>query len=291
MDREYLGRRAISTAAILLHFSGPSHGLLSRFITIRGIWPIVLGPAKINARKPNASSRKLPFDPVVLFCCQPRMSVNPLIEIVITVDYPHAGVIDASNGLVSSKCVQIDSSLLLDRVAIQPPLQVGVVKTIKVIYKSTAGMNFLGAEPIQVRIAERAGLCECIPKGIVEVPGDNELLRVDQCRDVPVSIRMIVGVTRDRTGNIRTRQQPPDPSRPLETAAQIASSGITHRGRVPTVTLLNNEVSVVEITHLPRRHPRVGRPDEFLPNSAPHPPVIDEFRFPTVRHRDTNQLI
>src|SRR5437764_7582056 len=101
-------------------------------------------------------------------------------------------------------------------------------------------MNFLGAEPIQVSIAERAGLCERIPEWIVEIAGDNQLLRVDQCRDVPVSIRMVVGVTRGQTGNIRTGEQTPDSPRALESATQVEASRITHRWCVCLITLLNN---------------------------------------------------
>ncbi len=49
--------------------------------------------------------------------------------------------------------------------------------------------------------------------------------------------------------------------------------------------------SVVDVANLGCLRPRAVLPGELLAYPAPHPPVIDKLRFPSVRDSDADQLI
>ena len=78
-------------------------------------------------------------------------------------------------------------------------------------------MKILGAISISVRFGENAGFRECVSKRIVKVIRNDDLLRIDHRRDIPVAVHVVAG--RLTAGRNRSRQQAADTTCALETPA------------------------------------------------------------------------
>src|SRR5439155_10942286 len=87
------------------------------------------------------------------------------------------------------------------------------------------------------------------------------------------------------------RQQTADASSVTHASAQVPSARITDRRNIIGISLLDNQHAVVNVTHFSRGNPSAVLPYKFLPNPPAHPPVIREFRFPTIRYGYSNQLV
>ena len=148
-----------------------------------------------------------------------------------------------------------------------------VIEPVAVVVQHAVGMadDFLAGEAIHIRVGQTAALGGRVAERIVTVAGHHRLAAVDQARDIPVAVRMIIRVAGPVAARVPTRpgQQPADAPRPFQAAGEIAAPRVAHRGRVAPVPFLDDPLAVVNIirlgTQLPVRtaqqlHARSGLP-------------------------------
>src|SRR5260221_3234541 len=104
--------------------------------------------------------------------------------------------IGVPNRIVAHKSVEVDTSLLLNWISIWPPLEIWVVDPIKVIRQSRTFLEFFAGKSIQIRLCQPTAVAQNISEGIVKIPGNDGLTRIDQGCDVAAAVRMVVGVRR-----------------------------------------------------------------------------------------------
>ena len=83
--------------------------------------------------------------------------------------------IDAVQRAVPAEPIKVQAASFLDRVAVDPALEVRIVKTLAEIIKTAGQMNFLAGEAIDIRGRQAVARAEQIAERIVTVAGDNVL--------------------------------------------------------------------------------------------------------------------
>src|SRR6516162_3572985 len=140
-------------------------------------------------------------------------------------------------------------------------------------------MDLARGELIDVGVGQGAGFRENVTEGIVEVPGNESLIRVDEDRDIRVPIDVVIGVDREDAPHVG----------PGEKTQTLPGEG--DKRQVVRVALLYDEASVVEISDLVRLQPGAVLPGELFADPPAHLAVIGEFRFPAVGYGDSDQLV
>ena len=157
-----------------------------------------------------------------------------------------------------------------------------VIEPVAVVVQHAVGMadDFLAGEAIHIRVGQTAALGGRVAERIVTVAGHHRLAAVDQARDIPVAVRMIIRVAGPVAARVpaRTRQQPSNAPRPFQAPAQVGPARIGHRRRVSAVPLLDHPHAVINIARGALE--RVFEVLQSLPQPAQ--PIIHEFALPRV---------
>ncbi len=189
------------------------------------------------------------------------------------------GVCEPNRG-VEREGIKVHTAALLDWIPVYPPLQTGIVESVKVIIHPAAAVDFFAGETIDVRSGHAATRGYRVAERIIPVAGHHRLAAVDHVGDVPVPIgvvEIVVGPVAARI-TIRAPQQAADSSGAFQGAAQVVASGVSNGGCVAAIAFLDYTVPVVNISSYRAHNPGGAVPSVIRPNPQPAASIIAEIR-------------
>ena len=127
------------------------------------------------------------------------------------------------NRIVSNIIVKVQSAPFLYGITIWPPLQIRVIKPVKIIVQPGIRIPFLAGKAIAICRGQAAVLREHVPKRIVQVFCRQRAVWVQQASHIAVAIRMIKSRCKCAPCNplphVRPGQQPANPAGSLQFSA------------------------------------------------------------------------